>query len=217
MRKETRNTRRNNYGFKQIFLNYIKQNKREYTLVIMLFLIGVIIGVIMINKSNQTQTEEIALYINGFVKNMQENTQIDQLALLKQTMISNLLLVIAIWFVGSTVIGIPIVYGIVMYRGFCLGYTIASAMLVLGAKGILFSLSSLFLQNVLFIPALLALAVSGMRLYKSIIKDKRRENIKLEITRHTIFCLLMVVVIEMSVVFEVYLSTGLMQITSKYL
>ena len=183
----------------------------------MLFLIGVIIGVIMINKSNQTQTEEIALYINGFVKNMQENTQIDQLALLKQTMISNLLLVIAIWFVGSTVIGIPIVYGIVMYRGFCLGYTIASAMLVLGAKGILFSLSSLFLQNVLFIPALLALAVSGMRLYKSIIKDKRRENIKLEITRHTIFCLLMVVVIEMSVVFEVYLSTGLMQITSKYL
>lgn len=217
MRTQIRNTRRNNYGFRQIFLNHIRQNKREYTLVVMLFMIGIIIGVIWINKSNQWQTEEISTYINGFVKNMKENTQINQLELLKQGMISNLLFVLTIWFVGSTLIGIPIVWGMVIYRGFCLGYTIASAMLILGTKGILFSLSSLLIQNLLFIPSLLALAVSGIRLYQSIVKDKRRENIRLEITRHTIFCLFIAVVIAVSVVLEVYVSTGLMQIVSKYL
>lgn len=217
MRKQIRNTRRNNYGFRQIILNYIKQNKREYTLVVMLFIIGIIMGVIWINKSNQWQTEEISIYINGFVKNMKENTQINQLELLKQGLVTNLILVVTIWFVGSTVIGLPIVCTMVIYRGFCLGYTIASAMLILGTKGILFSLSSLFIQNILFIPSLLALAVSGIRLYQSIVKDKRKENIKLEITRHTSFCLFIAIVIAVSVVLEVYVSTGLMQIISKYL
>lgn len=217
MRKQIRNTRGNNYGFRQIILNYIKQNKREYTLVVMLFIIGIIIGVIWINKSNQWQTEEISIYINGFVKNMKEHTQINQLELLKQGIITNLLFVVTIWFVGSTVIGLPIVCGMVIYRGFCLGYTIASAMLILGTKGILFSLSTLLIQNILFIPSLLALAVSGIRLYQSIVKDKRKENIKLEITRHTIFCLFISLVIAVSVVLEVYVSTGLMQIISKYL
>ncbi len=54
-------------------------------------------------------------------------------------------------------------------------------------KGILFTLLSLVLQNLIFIPATLALAVSGFKLYKSIIRDNRKENIKLEIVRHTIF------------------------------
>lgn len=217
MRTQISNKRKNNHGLKQVLLNYINLNKREYTLVIMLFIIGIIIGVIFINKSNQLQIEEISSYINRFVDSMKENIQINQVALLKESIISNLILVVTIWFVGSTVIGIPIVYGIVLYRGFCLGYTISSAMLTLGIKGILFSVSTLLLQNILFIPALLALAVSGIRLYKSIIKDKRRENIKLEITRHTIFCLLMAMVIGVSVLLEVYVSMSFMQIMSKYL
>lgn len=217
MRREIRNTRRKKNGLKQVFLDYMKQNKREYALVMILFIIGIIVGVIFINKSNQSQIEEIAGYINQFVDCMKENVPINQLKLLQDSMITNLILVVTIWFVGSTVIGIPIVYGIIVYRGFCLGYTIASAMLTLGTKGILFSISTLLIQNILFIPALLALAVSGIRLHQSIIKDKRRENIKLEITRHTIFSLLMAIIIAISVVLEVYLSTGLMQIMSKYL
>ena len=35
------------------------------------------------------------------------------------------MLAIILWFFGTTVIGLPIVFGIILYRGFCLGYTIA--------------------------------------------------------------------------------------------
>lgn len=63
----------------------------------------------------------------------------------------------------------------------------------------------------------MALAVSGMKLYKSIVKDKRKENIKLEITRHTIFCAIILAVLEISAFIEVYISTNLTQICAKYL
>lgn len=84
-------------------------------------------------------------------------------------------------------------------------------------SGILFSITSVFLQNIIFIPGILALAVSGMKLYKSIVKDKRKENIKLEITRHTIFCALILLMLEVSAFVEVYVSTSLLQMCAKYM
>lgn len=80
----------------------------------------------------------------------------------------------------------------------------------------LFVVSSILLQNILFIPCILALAVSGMKLYKAIMKDKRRETIKLEITRHTIFSCILLLGLELAALVEVYLSSNLLEICSKY-
>lgn len=83
-------------------------------------------------------------------------------------------------------------------------------------KGILFVLISIFLQNIIFIPAILALAVSGFKLYKSIVKDNRKENVKLEILRHTVFSLLMLVALIVSSLIETLISTNLIEIFIKY-
>ena len=84
-------------------------------------------------------------------------------------------------------------------------------------SGIIFVITSILLQNIIFIPAVLALAVSGMKLYKAIIKDKKRETIKLEITRHTVFSLIILIVLEISAFIEVYVSTNLLGLCAKYL
>ena len=70
----------------------------------------------------------------------------------------------------------------------------------------------MFLQNIISIPAILALGVSGNRLYKSIIKNKQRENIKIEIVRHTLFCGMMLILLIISALIEVYISSYLTQI-----
>ena len=205
--------RRKNSKIKNIILSYIKNNLKEYTIITIIFLIGLIFGIIFINNAGQTQIDEITSYINDFVNSLKNNIEID-----KYTLISNFVLALGLWFVGSTVIGIPIVYGIIAYRGFCLGYTISSSIATLGTgSGILFTITSLLLQNILFIPCILGLAVSGIKLYKSIVKDKRKETIKLEITRHTIFCVFILLVLELSAFLEVYGSTNLLQICAKYL
>lgn len=214
-----RNIGKKNTGkLQDIFVNYLQNNLREYCIVILIFLIGLIIGIIFVNNANQTQIEEINNYLTTFVNQLKENAQIDKGALLKNSLISNFILTLLLWFVGSTVIGIPIVYTIIGYRGFCIGYTISSSIAALGVgNGILFVVTSILFQNILFIPCILALGVSGMKLYKSIVKDKRKENIKMEITRHTIFCVFILVLLEISSFVEVYISSNLLQVCARYL
>ena len=83
-------------------------------------------------------------------------------------------------------------------------------------KGLLFILISLFLQNIIYIPAILALAVSGFKLYKSIVKDNRKENIKLEIVRHTIFSFIMLLFLFVASLIEIFISTNILKILIKY-
>lgn len=124
--------KKRNSRVKEIFVTHIKNNIREYSIVVLLFLIGIICGVIFVNNASEMQIEDITGYLNDFTNSLKENAQIDKGVLLKDCLISNFLLVLALWFVGSTVIGIPIVYGIILYRGFCLGYTISSIVATLG-------------------------------------------------------------------------------------
>ena len=83
-------------------------------------------------------------------------------------------------------------------------------------KGLGFVFSILLLQNIIFIPTLVALAVSGFKLYKSIVKDKRKENVKLEILRHTVFSILMLILLLISSLIEIFVSTNILKIVIKY-
>lgn len=124
--------KKRNSKVKEIFIAHIKNNIREYSIIVLLFLIGIICGVIFVNNASQSQIEDITSYLNDFTNSLKAKTEIDKGVLIKDCLISNFLLVLALWFVGSTVIGIPIVYGIIIYRGFCLGYTISSVVATLG-------------------------------------------------------------------------------------
>ena len=137
------------------------------------------LGVFFINQTAENQIKEVHQYLGDFINQLKETPNINQMQILKTTIIDKIYLTIAIWFFGTTVIGIPIVFGIVAYRGFCLGYTISAIISCMGfTKGFTFIIITLLFQNIIFIPLLIALAVSGFKFYKSIIKDRRKENIK---------------------------------------
>jgi stage II sporulation protein M len=194
----------------KIIKEHITNNAKEYLKVAIIFLIGIILGVIFVNYIQESKQTEITNYLTNFVNSLNNEYQIDVNSLFKESAISNLILALIIWFIGSTVIGIPIVYLIICARGFCFGYTISAIMITYSTwKGILFSITALLLQNIIFIPSLLALGVSGIRVYKSIIKDKRRENIKLELIRHTIFSTFMTILLVASSFLEAYVSSNI--------
>lgn len=193
----------------KIIKDHIVNNKKEYLIVTFIFIIGIFLGVLFVNNIQETDRTDINEYLNNFTEKMKNTDKVDNLLLLQNSIVQNVVLAIIIWFFGTTVIGLPVVFGIVLYRGFCLGYTISICVVVMGiSKGIMFSLISLLLQNILIIPAILALAVSGFKLYKSIVKDNRKENIKIEIIRHTIFSLIMLVILIISSIIEIFVSTN---------
>lgn len=203
---------------KEFILTHIENNLKEYLIVTIIFFIGIIIGVIFINNTSKNQSSEISNYISSFIGDLKENSNINDLLLLKDSISKNITLAIFLWFMGSTVIGISIVYLTVCFRGFCLGYTISSIILTCGTgKGLLFLVSTILLQNIIFIPAILALAVSGMKLHNSIMKDRGRENIKLEMLRHTIFSVVILILLILSSLIEVYVSKNILLMFIKFL
>ena len=198
-------------------VNHVINNKKEYILVTLLFLVGIFLGVMFINNSKETQLTEITNYMQQFIEKLKNTQNLETSTLLKTTIMQNIVLAITFWFFGTTVIGIPIVFGIIMYKGFCLGYTIATVIATLGTgKGIIFILIALILQNIILIPAILAIGVSGFKLYKSIVKDRNKENIKVEVFRHTIFSVIMLCFLCISAMVEILISTNILKNFIKY-
>lgn len=196
--------------FGTVLYNHIVNNKRGYLIVTILFFIGLIIGVFFINNAKTTQIDEINNYLNEIVNNVKLYENIDYGNLLKESLTSNFIIIILLWFGASTIVGIPVVYGTIVVKGFSMGYTISSIINCFGiGKGIVISLSIMLLHNIIFIPTMLATSVSGVKLYQSIMKNKDRENIKLEIIRHTIFCALMLLLMLIASLIEVYGSTNI--------
>lgn len=204
-------------SFKNTIYKHIANNSKEYIFITLIFLVGIFLGVMFINNGTEAHLSEINSYLDNFVNKLKNTEDLKCFEMLKITISQNILLAITLWFFGTTVIGIPIVFGIILYRGFCLGYTIASIIITMGlGKGILFVIISLILQNIILIPAIIAIAVSGFNLYKSIVKDKNKENIKIEVLRHTIFSLIMLLLLCLAAVVEILISTNILKKIIKY-
>ena len=146
---------------KKVIINHISNNKKEYIIILLMFIIGLFFGVFFVNNIEQNKITDITNYFSSNIENLKANQQIEKISLLKNSIFSNISFALILWFLGTTIIGIPIVMGCIAYKGFCLGYTISVAIMTFGkAKGIIFVLTSLVLHNIFFIPAIIAIGVS---------------------------------------------------------
>ena len=171
-----------------------------------------------INNCQEEQETTIISYINEFIEKFKNIENIDKQALTMSSIKSNITLALIIWLAGTTIIGMPVVLGLILFRGFCLGYTVSALSLAIGTgKSLLFCLFGLVIQNILFIPALLTMGVSSIKLYKAIVNDRRKENIKIEIARHSIISGLMLGMLVVSSVLECEVSVPLLRMGVNFL
>lgn len=193
----------------------ISNNIKSYFIILVIFVAGIFLGVMFINQlEDKTQIEQ---YINTYIDETKSLENGDYFRELQNDIKNNIILVFLLWFAGTTIIGIPIVLGLILFRGFCLGYTIASCVFVLGkAKALIFIAITILLQNIIFIPAIMILGVSSIKLYKSIIKDRRKENIKLSIVKHSIISAIILAALLISSIVKIEISYRLIVNLIKY-
>lgn len=193
----------------------IRNHAKSYIVIIILFVLGIFLGVLLVNQTNNK--EDIKVYINSYIDGIKGLQNGDYLGELQKDIRNNILLVFALWFAGTTIIGIPIVFGIILFRGLCLGCTIASCVFVLGKiKGLLFIAITILLQNIIFIPAIIILGVSCIKLYNSIVKDRRKENIKLSIIKHSIISIIVLGILVLSSIIKIEISYRMIVSLIKY-
>ena len=113
-------TYRRNSKIKDILLEYVSNNAKTYLILLIIFFIGVVLGIFFVNNAKETQANQISSYINNFINGIKENYQISKTKLLTTSIVNNLCITLILWFLGSTVIGVPLIYLVIGYKGYCI-------------------------------------------------------------------------------------------------
>lgn len=174
------------------------------------------IGIVFINHTSNNEIIEITEYVENLKENIKTRENIDNFSCLLESLKQNCKLVLFVWLLGSTIVGSFLIYLVIAYKGFSVGYTISAIIACLGAKGgSVFVFSSLLLQNIIFLPAFFILAESGIKVYTRIMKNN--VNIKTELIRHFIVMLTAMFFAVISSIIEAYISINLLMFLKKFI
>ena len=91
-------------NIKETIKQHIINNKREYIIIALFFIIGIFLGVLFVNNIKEEQKEQIVTYVNDYITKMKDTDNINNIDVLKSSIKQNLLITIGICFFGTTVI-----------------------------------------------------------------------------------------------------------------
>lgn len=201
---------------KKMIKKYLYRYKKENILLVLSLIIGLIFGIVFFNKRDSNSISEINLYIKELILNLKSGSEINRIVLLLESIKSNCLFILIIWFLGCTVIGSFLVYMAIIYKGFSIGYTITAIINSIGIKsGLIFIFSSMIIQNIFLIIAIALISNSGIQIYKSIKRNSL--NLKVELIRHFVIMLIALAVSIISSIVEVYISINFLILLKDFL
>jgi stage II sporulation protein M len=159
--------------FPNAIINYLRKNIGLYVLLTLFFIAGIITGSVAVNMISDSQLNNALNYFNGFIDNIR-NIDINPTTIFYISSSNNLKLALIIVLFGLTFIGVPFILALIFFRGFILGFTVAFIINQLGAGGVFFAFLSILPQNVIIIPSILSLGVTGVAFSISILKNRRK-------------------------------------------
>ncbi|PKM80110.1 MAG: stage II sporulation protein M [Firmicutes bacterium HGW-Firmicutes-14] len=163
------------FWVKQVVKEYLKQKWYLILFVTVFLCMGVFFGATAAKVISTDQADHLSAYLHGFLDKV-SSTPVSEQSYLRQTVFNNLYILIAIYVLGLTVVGIPAVLAAVFTRGFILGFTIGFLVREMAFKGFLFALVSILPHNILVIPAVIAGGVAALSFSGLMVKRRFRSG-----------------------------------------
>lgn len=196
-------------------LNYIKEyvNDNFKSIVVLLFciIIGLVVGIFIY----QLTSEDIKLELTKTLTQTLEKTKKENfqgINIIKNGMISNIILIAIIYFSSITLIAFGIVSGVNLFKGFAIGLYIPTLFQVFGfGNGILALFLLVIVPNIIYIPAFVYISVNSLKLNYNILDKSNNKNISL-IFKECGKLIMGFSVIALSVIIEQFLCLGVINI-----
>jgi stage II sporulation protein M len=133
-----------------------------------------------------------------------------------QVITTNLKLIGSIWVLGLTVVGVPFIILLVFIRGFILGFTVGFLVEKKAWQGLVFAIFSVFPQNLLFIPALLVVAVAAVYFSTWLLKGNFNQPLVPCLIIYALIFLFSGLLVTGSGLIEAYLSPVMIRLILAY-
>jgi stage II sporulation protein M len=164
---------------------------------------------------NNIENSSLTSYISSFSENITKG-DFKYRIIIADIIKNNVALLIAVWFLGLTMVGIPVILFIDVIKGFTLGFTISFIIKSLGVKGISIVLLGILPQNIIYIPCIIVSSVISMSFSLNILKDKMNKqwmnNIWVKIASYSFTFVLIIAVMFFGFILEAYATPNLIKI-----
>lgn len=193
---------------------HVENLKSLYIFVTVLFMMGVVFGGIFVGALDLTQTEGLLNYLGHFFQGLQHDEIADPAITFKHALGGHMKTLGLMWILGVSVIGIPVLCIYIFIKGLVIGFTVGFLVNQLSWNGLWFALASVVPQNLLAIPALIIVAVSGIYFSLYLVKNrliKHRGTIYPQFVSYCLLVSCMAVLLLFAAGIEAYLSPSIMK------
>ncbi|WP_026487578.1 stage II sporulation protein M [Caldanaerobius polysaccharolyticus] len=186
--------------------NSVRRHSVLYVICVICLAIGIATGSFSIKALDEGQKKDLIQYFNSFMQAFKAQNM-DSHQILKISLQNNLIMSLVFWVSGATILGVPIIIILLLFKGFLIGYTVGFLIEGLYLKGIAISSVAVFPQNVFIVPGFIMLSVNGILFSSRIVKNKRAHFSRYRegFARYTITSMLIIGFIVIGSFVEAYL------------
>jgi stage II sporulation protein M len=170
---------------------------------------GIVLGIYTVKYMSGAQKTDLLSYFTSFTTSI-ANSDVDKKYVLIQTIKNNFPMILALWLLGLTIVGIPIILIIDIVKGFTLGFSATFIIIGMGLKGFWMTLVGLIPQNIIYIPCFIIASVLGMELSMYKLKDKFNKGSKgfasSQNITYSITFIIILLVMTFGFIYEAYIT-----------
>lgn len=190
-----------------------------YYLVSILFMAtGVILGLYCVKYMGMGDKDTLIKYITS----INTSGQLDGVMpanIFIGALKNNMPLIIGYWVLGLTMVGMPIILILNIYKGFSLGFTCSFFIYGLKGKGVALALLGVVPQNIIYVPCFIFLSVISLEYSMGMIKEKlnigKKYQEPMSLKSYSVTVVIILVIMMAGFFLETFLSPWILRAVLK--
>ncbi|MBM7622814.1 stage II sporulation protein M [Sporohalobacter salinus] len=199
-------------------IQFIRRNFSILLFLIIIFISGITFGAIAVKMLSSVEKNELVNYLSNFFQNFKGELTLQQEILAQEAIFYNLKLILLVWILGISMIGIPVIPILIFLRGFILGFAVGFLVDELAVKGFVFAVFSIVPHNLLAIPSLIIAGAAGISFGFNLFKS-RLQRIQINFVQYffgySTLMIILAFILLIAGLIESYLTPVLMSFVTK--
>ncbi|KZL94234.1 stage II sporulation protein M [Clostridium magnum] len=193
---------------------HVENNFWLYVVSLLCVCTGIVMGIYSVRYMGGFEKSDLLSYLKNFSTTINSGG-INYKSILIETIKSNIPILLVVWFLGLTMIGIPVILIIDIIKGFTIGFSISFIINGMGIKGMWFSLLGVLPQNIIYIPCIIFASVLAMEFSLTILRDRANRqwtsNIWVRITSYSFSFMIVVILMFIGFFMEAYITPNMIK------